>query len=454
MLSAVSRQCLSGEGQWRARIVALAALVAIFVPSKLPVSAHELARTLNYYVSPRGSDSSAGTRAHPFRTINKGVSVLRPGATLWVMPGTYREYLDKRLPSGTGWTRTKSGGPVTVRAAELAHRPVLLSPHGPVASCANLVCCAEQRKETGRATCFHGDGIHIESSERYIIFDGLVIDARHVQRNAFKIKGGANHIRIENSTLMRAPLNGMLITDGSDYNQMLNLDVYGNGGSSAYNHGIYLDSSDNVVEGSRIHDNSGWGVHVYNGSPDPVDHSNLIVDNEIYRNGLSSKRGAGIGLYSGPGQVAFDNVLWGNYHGIQVAYGATEARIYNNTVMSSVGYGIYVFVSAPHAQVVNNIVVKSGVAGVRTDSTSTTIRTNDLFENSKDVPVVPVGQPAPPGNLVGTDPRLRCINCANPSLLARSPAIWAGTRLPRGMPLAPGGPRRSDLHPNIGAYRG
>ena len=42
-----------------------------------------------YYVSTSGNDANAGTATSPFRTLAKGVSVLRPGDTLYVRGGTY-----------------------------------------------------------------------------------------------------------------------------------------------------------------------------------------------------------------------------------------------------------------------------------------------------------------------------------------------------------------------------
>ncbi|MEO8355446.1 MAG: right-handed parallel beta-helix repeat-containing protein [Chloroflexota bacterium] len=46
-----------------------------------------------YYVSTTGSDTNSGSSTAPFKTFAKAVSVLAPGATLQVMPGTYTEAL-------------------------------------------------------------------------------------------------------------------------------------------------------------------------------------------------------------------------------------------------------------------------------------------------------------------------------------------------------------------------
>ena len=52
------------------------------------------AQARNYYVATTGSDSNPGTLAQPFRTIVKGVSVLKPGETTFVRAGTYAESIN------------------------------------------------------------------------------------------------------------------------------------------------------------------------------------------------------------------------------------------------------------------------------------------------------------------------------------------------------------------------
>jgi len=47
------------------------------------------AEAATYYVATTGDDANSGTLAQPFRTLGQGVSVLRPGDTLYVRAGTY-----------------------------------------------------------------------------------------------------------------------------------------------------------------------------------------------------------------------------------------------------------------------------------------------------------------------------------------------------------------------------
>ena len=49
----------------------------------------------NLYVSPNGSDSNDGTAMAPFSSFQKADSVVQPGDTVHVLPGTYEGYTDR-----------------------------------------------------------------------------------------------------------------------------------------------------------------------------------------------------------------------------------------------------------------------------------------------------------------------------------------------------------------------
>ena len=62
--------------------------------------------TTTYYVAPTGSDGNPGTQAAPFRTIQKAASVVKPGSTVHVAPGTYAESIITTV-SGTASARIR-----------------------------------------------------------------------------------------------------------------------------------------------------------------------------------------------------------------------------------------------------------------------------------------------------------------------------------------------------------
>lgn len=67
---------------------------------------------MNLYVSCTAGRAGDGTREHPFKTISQAADAARPGDTVWVAPGVYRE-----------WVNPKTGGtdaqhPVAYRSTE------------------------------------------------------------------------------------------------------------------------------------------------------------------------------------------------------------------------------------------------------------------------------------------------------------------------------------------------
>jgi len=79
------------------------------------VKAATPATAYNYYVSPTGSDSAAGTQAAPFRTLARAAQVAtKAGTTVWVAPGTYAGGI-KTTANGTSsgriyWVSTTKWG--------------------------------------------------------------------------------------------------------------------------------------------------------------------------------------------------------------------------------------------------------------------------------------------------------------------------------------------------------
>lgn len=80
---------------YRIMSFALAFVLALVVSSPALASAtFEAALQGNvYYVSTTGRDTNSGTSSAPFKTFAKAVSVLAPGDTLQVKPGSYYEPL-------------------------------------------------------------------------------------------------------------------------------------------------------------------------------------------------------------------------------------------------------------------------------------------------------------------------------------------------------------------------
>jgi len=273
-----------------------------------------------YYVATDGSDSNPGTEEQPFQTLGRGVGELRPGDTLYVKNGTYTGSSQLAgIPSGAS-----RDNPITI-AAYPGHSPVIV---------------AEQDNH-----------VLYFSNNRYIIIDGFVIDgsnAIHGIRIHEGSGGIADHIRIQNSEILYASDSGIVVTPGSDGNEFINLQVHDNGIKDS-GHGIYISSSNNIVEDCSVHDNKGWGIHVYTVTSAEV-NDNIVRNNEIYNNGRSG-RGPGIIFSHGSGNQAYNNDIWGNIGGIQIDYGASDTYISSNTIHNNTEYGIYIGMGSINARI-------------------------------------------------------------------------------------------------------
>ncbi|MDA8156640.1 MAG: hypothetical protein M0Z52_09355 [Actinomycetota bacterium] len=75
------------------------------------------ASAATYYISPSGSDSSAGTNASPWGTFAHAMSVLQPGDTLYLEDGTYTPNNNPGQPAVLYITVSgSSGNPITIKA--------------------------------------------------------------------------------------------------------------------------------------------------------------------------------------------------------------------------------------------------------------------------------------------------------------------------------------------------
>jgi hypothetical protein len=388
----------------------------------------------SYVVALDGNDNNPGTPTLPFRTLARGVSNLKPKDTLLVKPGTYAEALAANIPSGADWNQA-----VTLKAYDPNNRPVLQPPSG--------------NDRVLFFGIFQGQAVH------HIVIDGFILDGTNVAVDNVKITDGAHHIRIINSDVKNAPSQGVLITGiGSQYNEFINLDV-SNNGINEFTHGMYISTSNNLIEYCRVHDNAAWGIHVYNEHPEWQDDMNVVRHNLVYNNARVGPRGVGIGLYSGTGHIAYDNIVWGNNNGIVVNYNAAGVKVYNNTVYGNNKSGgeanILIGSSATNSQIINNIVANHAAYGILNQSpagSSTLIRNNIAYQNAKGDIKDDTGTALLSANVIGANPMFVDIAKNNFHLLPGSPAIDTGVTLAEVPDDGDNRARPQGLSYDIGAY--
>ena len=331
---------------------------ALLASGSITPSAATAATT--YYVAKTGSDTNSCTAAQapatPKLTIKRGLSCLKAGDTLSLRAGTYTETLNNRaqtIPTGT------PSAPVTIAA--YPGETVILKPSG------------------------YAVIQIIGNTHKYLVFDRLVIDGTNItSTRAIDLDGvdqsGAGHIRFTNCEVRNAPGSGVLIGRGSNYHEFLNCDFHHNGRDHVA-YGLYVQSSNNRIEGSKLHHNSGYGVHVYNGNPGQRANKNEIKKNLVYNNSTGAPASAGILIGSGDGNLASNNVVYDQPVGIMVGQKeSTNSQVYNNTVYNNSLDGIQIRSSSATATVKNNIAYNNGT-NIHNYSNGGTTLANNLTTN-------------------------------------------------------------------------
>jgi len=354
-----------------------------------------------YYVATNGSDSTTCTQAQnqstPKRRIAAGVACLTAGDTLYVRSGTYDEHLDSNvtvIPSGTSWSN-----PVTIAAYGNETVTIMPLSQGGVINIANSP---------------------LNPNLQYIIFRGLIFDGSNGDTAISVGSNGANHIRFVNVEARNAGAattsrgTGVFVSHGGSFIEFINGSVHDNGKvpggrpPDAF-YGFYVEGTDCLVEGTRIFNNGGYGIHNYSGYGSQYASRNTYRYNYIHDNGAYfGQNSAGLLLTTGTGNIAYGNVIYNNSsYGLQVG----DATVYNNTVTGNT-YGVGIG---------NQLIFKNNI----------------VYGNTSLQFYVTGGNSVTYGNNLCSTSQFGCATVANPSftdptnsnynLQPSSPAINAGT---------------------------
>jgi parallel beta-helix repeat protein len=368
------------------------------------------ANAATYYVAKTGSDSKSCTSAQatssPKLTIKSGLNCLKAGDTLSIRAGTYNEVINSQsqtVPPGTSWD-----SPVTITA--YSGETVTLRPSSGYAA------------------------IQVVGNDsKYIIFNRLIIDGINTSDFAVSLDGlnqsGAGYIRFTNCEIRNAPRSGVLTGRKSNFNKFIDCNIHDNGREHV-SYGVYIQSSNNLIEGGKIHHNSGYGVHVYNGHEGQRANDNIVRRTRAYNNSTREPDQAGILIGSGDGNMAYNNIAYGQRVGIMVGFnGSTNSKVYNNTVYNNSFYGIHIRASSSSAIVKNNITYSNGT-NIQNYAGSKTIQSKNLT----------------------TNPSFTNASEGNFTLRSGSEAINAGTTLSQVSDDFKGTPRPQGGSFDIGAY--
>lgn len=342
-----------------------------------------------YHVKKSGNDSHSCTQAQsastPKLTISSALNCIGTGAgaganhTVRVYAGTYAEIINNNLPGGTSWN-----DPFTLESNP--GDDVTISP-----------------STTGVIFL-------IQRATRFAILKGITIDGARGENDCLKITpsskglGTPEYIRVIDSEIRNCAKNGVLITTNANNNQFIRVRVHhvGRGGTG---HGFYIQSSNNLIEASKIYKNYKKGIQLYDTEVNNV-NNNIMRYNLIFENAVGDLNDgqSGIVVNKGSGNQIYGNVVLRNGDGITLGY-TKNAVIYNNTVHGNRNVGID---------------VKEGASG-------TVVKNNISYQNR--VNIQNIGTGTVQANNLTADPKFVGPTTDNFRLQAGSPAIDKGVSL-------------------------
>lgn len=328
-----------------------------------------------YYVSTSGDDSNScassksTTEANQKRHISSGVTCLTPGASLYIHSGNYSDILDTidnsltTVPAGASWD---SRDVITIRA--YPSETVTIAP--PDGSNAIKLASGSHNGAIGYS---------------YLIFQDLILDGVNQTTDGadgVHFNAGANHIRLQRLEVKNWVGNGISTSDHnfdtpwSTYFEVLSNIVHNNGRGTGnpLTHGIYIGSSDNLVDGNSSYHNSGFGIQLDN-NVNPAwrpASRNIARNNVLYDNGIGSPGSGGLVIAYGSDNQAYNNVIYNNNgSGILVYTNSSNTLVYHNTIYNNSPYaGVNVQYIEGDVLIKNNILYLNLQADVQDDGGS------------------------------------------------------------------------------------
>ena len=303
-----------------------------------------------YYVSPTGNDTAAGTSAAPWKTLQHAADIVGPGDRVTARAGNYAGfYLDT---SGT------AAAPIEFDADP----NVLINQPNPIRT---------------------QHGINLENAS-HIIIDGFSVTG--MQRAGVRSVGVdgdelASFVTIRN---VHSYNNGYWGIFTGFVNDLVIEDNVTSG--SVNEHGIYVSNSGDrpVIRNNISFDNHANGIHM-NGDlsqgGDGMISGAIVAGNRIYNNGVGG--GSGINMDGVENSLIENNLLYNNHasgislYKIDGAFGSTGNVVVNNTIYEASGarWAINIQNGSTGNTVLNNILLNDiasfpGAISVSPDSLS------------------------------------------------------------------------------------
>ena len=239
-----------------------------------------------YFVSPSGNETNAGTELSPWASIGTALSNISGGDTVTLMPGTYAEA-------------------VVIEVSGTADSPTVLR---------------SQRKWEAIIKGSSSHGIYTADGVTNVLIDGLQIAEAKIDG----IKVGS-YATVRNCWIHHSASQGISAHRTCHTTIEYNL-IEHNGTDPAFDHGIYISGTNDVVRGNVIRWNKTYGCQIYY---DPPASS---ADCQFYNNLVYGNRNA-LTVWSPSGQTnyVFNNTLLADNYVLVADYG--QLCVTNNILL-------------------------------------------------------------------------------------------------------------------------
>jgi hypothetical protein len=285
-------------------------------PAPTPVPAPVPVTTYNFYVSPTGSDTNAGTKAAPFKTIARASRAALPSTTVFVAPGSY--------PGGIKTTVSGSAsGRIYFVSSTMWGAKIV-----PPASSANDTAW-DNRGDYVDIVGFEVDGGVAQSGTKWLhgIYNGGSHDAIR-----------SNHVHDIAKSVACTSAGGSAIGVDSYYHGVQS-EVIGNlvhdigPAGCTFVQGIYISTSGSV-KNNVVYRVAEAAIHLWH------DANNVIITNNTVANSHTGIIVGGGDFYytAGPDDntAVYNNIVYDNYYGIsEVGKTGTHNTYRNNLVFQN-----------------------------------------------------------------------------------------------------------------------
>jgi len=295
-----------------------------------------------YYVSRTGDDNNPGTILDkPFQTLQKAANIVQAGDVILVLQGTYPGFWIKgKYGRANAWIVFKSYP---------GHKVIL-------DSYTNGYANTWRGIEFSGSSYIEINGFEITDSNPLYDSDNFDEYSQGNDHDGIKINPAdgsypeSSYLRFINNHIYRTGCNGILAK--GNHHEFINNYIH-HIALSKRGYGMYISGSDHIIRGNIIHDSYGYGIHLYDDSPDRI----LVEGNILYNNGRDDyargygrvncdingcPTGDGILHFGGNNSIIRNNLCYNNrMWGIRTS--ATSDLVVNNTCYGNKEAGIYVY---------------------------------------------------------------------------------------------------------------